>query len=157
MQLPACIKARLPLLAAALWWGALTAIGGIVMPLFYMHAAGAAMAVPLAASVMTASMWLSVACGFTVVLAIRPSAEEAGHAWAGRALTTTGWALAALLAALLLEFAVVPRILMRENLSSLLGAGAAVYALQWLCCAVVLWRLSTSKDAQGRPHASSCD
>lgn len=152
MQLPAGIKARLPLLAAALWWGALTAIGGVVMPLLYLHAAGAA----LAASVMTASMWLSVACGFAVVLAIRPSGEEAEPASAGRALTTTGWALAAMLAALLIEFAVVPRILMRENLSFLLGAAAAVYALQWLCCAVVLWRLSTANDTQGRPH-SSCD
>ena len=31
-------KARLPLLAAALWWGSLTAIGFLAVPLLFAHA-----------------------------------------------------------------------------------------------------------------------
>ena len=45
-----------------------------------------------------------------------------------------------MLLALLLEFAVAPRIVARDNLRLWHGVGSAMYALQWLCAGLVLWR-----------------
>ena len=53
-----------------------------------------------------------------------------------------------LLLALLLEYAVAPRILTRENLRLWHGTGTAIYSLQWLCATVVLWRQAGATRAQ---------
>ena len=47
-----------------------------------------------------------------------------------------------MLLALLIEFAVAPRIVARENLRLWHGAGSVMYVVQWLCAAVVLWRIT---------------
>ena len=47
-----------------------------------------------------------------------------------------------MLLALLIEFAVAPRIVARENLRLWHGAGSVMYAVQWLCAAAVLWRIT---------------
>ena len=70
------------------------------------------------------------------------SISRATLAW-GRG--ATGFVLAGLLAALLQEFAIAPRILARENLPLWHGAGTAAYAVQWLCALVVLWKLAGPK------------
>ena len=67
-----------------------------------------------------------------------------GRAGAGRearARTTLSFVMAGMLLALLIEFAVAPRIVARVNLPLWHGTGTAMFALQWLCAAVVLWRL----------------
>jgi hypothetical protein len=43
-----------------------------------------------------------------------------------------------MLAALLQEFAVAPRIVLRQNLALWHSVGTAMYAVQWLCALVVL-------------------
>jgi hypothetical protein len=47
-----------------------------------------------------------------------------------------------MLAALLQEFAIAPRIVARQDLRFWHSAGTALFAGQWLCALVVLWKVS---------------
>ena len=47
-----------------------------------------------------------------------------------------------MLLALLLEYAVAPRIVARQNLRLWHSLGAALYVVQWLSAALVLWPLA---------------
>ena len=49
------------------------------------------------------------------------------------------------LLALLLEFVVAPRIGAREDLRLWHSLGSALFALQWVCAGVVLWRQGASQ------------
>ena len=59
--------------------------------------------------------------------------------WAGGALA---YVLIGMLAALLQDFVVAPRIVARQDLRWWHSAGTALYAVQWLCALVVLWKTS---------------
>ena len=50
---------RLPVFAAALWWGSLTAIGFIAVPLLFTHLETPAVAGRMAAKLFTGQTWLS--------------------------------------------------------------------------------------------------
>jgi len=128
---------RFPALVAALWWGSLTTIGFLVVPLLFMHLPTPAMAGAMAARLFTAQAWVSVACGVLLLVASRQRGSTAMADWAAPLL---GFILAGLLLALLSEFAVAPRIVARENLRLWHSVGSGMYLLQWLCAAVVLWR-----------------
>jgi hypothetical protein len=120
-------KVRVPVLAAALWWGSLTAIGFVAVPLLFAHLATPAMAGQMAAKLFTAQAWLSIASGMVILVAQqRPN----------------GTVFAGLLLALLLEFAVAPHIVARQDLAFWHPTGTVFYALQWLCALAVLWKLS---------------
>jgi len=121
---------RLTPWAAALWWGSLTSIGFVAVPLLFVHLPSPAMAGAMAARLFTAQTWVSVACALVLLLAQQP-----------RTAAARGAVLGGLLLALLLEFAVAPRIVARENLALWHGAGSVLYALQWLCAGWTLWRL----------------
>ena len=119
---------RLPVLAAALWWGSLTAIGFMAVPLLFANASSPALAGNLAAKLFTAQTWPSLGCGLLLLYAARAARLEA-------------WVLAGLVLDLLVEFAAAPHIRARENLALWHGAGSAMYFGQWACSLVVLWRL----------------
>ncbi|MDU7587663.1 MAG: DUF4149 domain-containing protein, partial [Acidovorax sp.] len=53
---------RLPQFAAALWWGSLSAIGFMAVPLLFAHLPTPAMAGNMAAQLFAAQTWVSVAC-----------------------------------------------------------------------------------------------
>ena len=84
------MKQRLPIFAAALWWGSLAAIGFLAVPLLFTHASSPAVAGRLAARLFQAQAWLSVACGVVLVLAARSGSEgprldwARGSRWRGR-------------------------------------------------------------------------
>jgi hypothetical protein len=150
-------KARLPLMAAALWWGSLGAIGFMAVPLLFANLPTPAMAGGMAARLFAAQTWLSLACGVVMLYAGRPRigadhelGDGPGGASTGSARTEMGpvriegLVLAGLLLALLIEFAVAPRIVARQNLALWHAAGSAMYAAQWLCAGVALWKLSRS-------------
>lgn len=146
-RLPASLQWRLPLFAAALWWGGLCVAGFIAVPLMFMHLPLAALAGQVAAKLFSAMTWVAVACGFVIIFSIKPPRVEddphgAASAQARSAIATTGWALAGVILALLLEFAVAPRIVARENLALWHNLGSAMYLLQWVCATVVMWRLA---------------
>ena len=53
---------RIPLLAAALWWGSLSTVGLLVVPLLFAHLPSPAMAGGVAAQLFAAQTWVSVGC-----------------------------------------------------------------------------------------------
>ena len=138
-------KARLAVLAAALWWGSLTAIGFMAVPLLFRNASTPAVAGQLAAKLFSAQCWLGVACGGVLLMGARRSDGAPHLDWARGALP---YLLLGMLAALLQEFAVAPRIVARVDLAVWHTVGTALYAAQWLCALVVLWR-TTSRRALG--------
>jgi hypothetical protein len=141
-------KARLAVLAAALWWGSLTGIGLLAVPLLFANLPTPAMAGQAAARLFSALTWVALACGGLVLVASRERGEAPRMDWAGGA---TGFVLAGMLLALLVEFAVAPRIVARENLRLWHGVGTAMFALQWACALVVLWKAA---GVSGRPGVS---
>ena len=131
--------ARVAPFAAALWWGSLTAVGFMVVPLLFKFLPTPAMAGHMAAKLFTAQTWVSVACGIVLLLVSRSNRPAA---LAGRAQAALVFIVLGMLLALLIEFAVAPRIVARENLRLWHGAGSVMYVVQWLCAAVVLWRIT---------------
>lgn len=136
------LSRRLALLAAALWWGALSAVIGLAVPLLFAHLPTKALAAGVAVHLFTAQAWLSVACGMVLLLLLK---RRAGDGRDAHARTTVICVVAAMLLALLVEFAVGPRILARGSAWHLWHAGGtAMFFVQWLLAAVVLWRLAES-------------
>ena len=131
--------ARVAPFAAALWWGSLTAVGFMVVPLLFKRLRTPAMAGHIAARLFTAQTWVSVACGVVLLLVSRSNRPSA---LSGRAQAALVFIVLGMLLALLIEFAVAPRIVARENLRLWHGAGSVMYVVQWLCAAAVLWRIT---------------
>lgn len=133
------MRQRLPVLAAALWWGSLTAIGLLAVPLLFAHLPTPALAGGMAAKLFAAQTWVSLACGTLLLMAARGRDEGASMDWGQGALPLV---IGGLLLALLAEFAVAPRILARQDLRFWHTAGSAMYLGQWLCAGGLLWKLS---------------
>ena len=132
-------RERLPVFAAALWWGSLTAIAFLAVPLLFAHLPTPAAAGQMAARLFSAQTWVSLACGLLLLISAR-TGERPGMDWAGGALL---FVMAGLLLAVLGEFAVAPRIVARQNLALWHGVGSAMYLGQWACAGVALWKVST--------------
>ncbi len=130
------MKERFALLAAALWWGSLTTIGFLVVPMLFVHLATPAIAGNMAAKLFTAQSWLSTGCALVLLI----STSSRSEAPVLPAPATIILIVAGLLLALLGEYAVAPRIVARENLRLWHGIGSAMYLLQWACAGVVLWK-----------------
>ena len=133
---------RLPLFAAALWWGSLSAIGFMAVPLGFATLPSCALAGHLGAVLFAAQTWVSLACGLVLLLGLKKNVAAAG---AGKAQGAIILVVLGLLLAVLLQYGVAPRIVARVNLALWHGVGTALYVLQWLCAGALLWRLS------GRP------
>jgi hypothetical protein len=131
--------ARLQIFLAALWWGSLTAVGFMVVPMLFVHLDTPAIAGQMAAKLFSAQTWLAVACGVLLLLADKRQNL-------GKAHTPSPWVIAGMLLALLIELAVKPHIMARDNLALWHNLGSAFYVLQWLCAGQVLWALSPMKQ-----------
>lgn len=128
---------RLPALLAALWWGSLTTIGFLVVPLLFAHLPSPAMAGGMAAQLFAAQTWVTVVCCVLLLLISRPKGEVTQYLWAQAAMV---FIVGGLLLALLVQFGVAPRIVARQDLRLWHSVGSVMYALQWCCALVVLWR-----------------
>ena len=133
----------LALMAAALWWGSLTAVGLWVVPLLFAHLATPAVAGSMAARLFTAQTWVALGCGLVLLMASRERDAPVRMDWAGGALL---FVAAGMLLAVLVEFGVAPRIVARENLRLWHSVGSAMYALQWVCAGVVVWKLGGRRE-----------
>jgi hypothetical protein len=131
--------ARLQTFVAALWWGSLMAIGFIVVPLLFVHLETPAIAGRMAAKLFTAQSWVSVACGLLLLLAARGQNKDAPY-------SLSIWVVGGILLALLLELAVAPRIVARENLMLWHNLGTAFYVGQVVCAAKSLWQVTSAKQ-----------
>jgi len=129
---------QLPLWLAALWWGSLSAVGFLVVPLLFAHLPSKAMAGNMAAKLFTAQTWVSVVCGLLLLLLSRADrfSEQPNRAQAAFAFVLGG-----MLLALLAEFGVAPRIVARENLALWHSVGSVMYLLQWGFAAMTFWQL----------------
>ena len=123
---------RLQLYLAALWWGSLTVIGFAVVPMLFATLETPALAGQLAARLFSLECWLGIITGLLLLLAGRRAAGDAPY-------RPSAWILLAMLAALLLEVAVAPRIVARENLMLWHNLGTVLYAVQWLAMGRWLW------------------
>ena len=124
-------------LLAALWWGSLTTIGFLVVPLLFAHLPSPAMAGGMAARLFAAQTWVTVVCCVLLLLISRPKGEVTQYPWAQAAMV---FIVGGLLLALLVQFGVAPRIVARQDLRLWHSVGSVMYALQWCCALVVLWR-----------------
>ena len=134
---------RLPLFAAALWWGSLTTLGFLVVPLLFVHLPTPAMAGGMAAKLFAAQTWVSVVCGMLLLMVFR---SDKYPALINTAQTAMIFVVGGMLLALLVEFAVAPRIVAREYLKLWHAVGSGMYVLQWLCVGVVLWHMTRPDD-----------
>ena len=123
---------RLPFFVAALWWGSLTAIGFIAVPTLFATLPTPAQAGQVAAKLFTAQAWTSLGCGMLMLMWSRGSHR----------FDLLGWILGGVVLAMLLQFAVVPRIVARQDLALWHSLGSGMYLLQWVCAGVLLWKFS---------------
>lgn len=130
-------RVRLSLLAAALWWGSLTALGAWVVPLLFIQLPAPSLAGNMAARLFTAQTWVALGCGLLLLMALRPRGADRLDAVAQR---TLAWVAAGMLLAIGLEFVVAPRIVAREDLRLWHSMGSALLGLQWVCAGAALWR-----------------
>ena len=131
--------ARLQLFLAALWWGSLSAVGFMVVPMLFMHLESPAIAGQVAAKLFTAQSWLTLVCGLLLLVAAKRVDPEGSHA-------PSPWVISGMLCALLLEVAVKPHIVARDNMAVWHNVGSVLYVLQWLCAGKTLWALSASQE-----------
>jgi len=129
----------MPLWLAALWWGSLSTIGFLVVPLLFKYLPAPTMAGGMAAKLFTAQTWLSCVCGVLLLLQSRSNVSEAPVTIAQEAIV---FIASGMLLALLSEFAVAPRIVARENLPLWHSVGSIMYVLQWLCAGMTFWQLT---------------
>ncbi len=141
-------RSRISILLAALWWGSLTGLGFVVVPMLFIHLPSPAAAGAMAAKLFTAQTWLSVACTMLLLLALN---KKEAPALSPSARAAMKFIVAGLLLAVLVEFGVAPRIVNARadggNLKLWHGLGSAMYLAQWLAAGWTLWCLSRSTKA----------
>jgi uncharacterized membrane protein YhaH (DUF805 family) len=140
--------ARLQVFLAALWWGSLCAVGFMVVPMLFMHLETPAMAGQMAAKLFTAQSWLSLVCGLLLLLA----AKRLNHD-----NLPSPWVIGGMLCALLIEVAVKPHIVARDNMALWHNLGTALYVLQWLCAGKTLWSLGPAQTEPAVAASSATD
>ena len=140
------MKARFVVLLAALWWGSLSGLGFLVVPMLFTHLGSPAVAGAMAAKLFTAQTWLSVVCAMLLLMLLntRDDVEVVPESRAAMA-----WVVAGMLLALLVEFGVAAQIVSARstggNLHLWHGLGSTMYLGQWLCASWLLWRLTRTR------------
>ena len=132
--------------ACALWWGSLSTIGFLVVPMLFVHLPSPALAGAMAAKLFTAQSWVSLCCGLALLMLSRRGASPGRANGLSQAmLFITG----GVLLALLLELAVAPRIVARDHLALWHRVGTGMYVLQWLCAGLTFWTLTKNRTTEG--------
>ncbi len=165
---------RLSVMIAALWWGGISAISFVAVPMLFAGLGNPLVAGPVAARLFSLQCWGGLFLGAALLWILR--GQRAAQADQGLTvpmsgqwalLTILGWVLAAMLLALLQEFGVAHKIVNARatggNLRLWHSVGTAMVLGQWLCTGVLLWRLSglhsgrsvrDGKQADGGPAQS---
>ncbi len=142
---------RLSVLLAALWWGGITALSFLAVPVLFASLDSPATAGPVAARLFSMQCWAGLLIGSALLLVLRRRKGE-GVANVPETVTTMGFVLFAMLLALMQEFAVAQNIVSARasggNLRLWHGVGSAMVIGQWLCAGAVLWRLTGERASR---------
>ena len=136
------MKDRLALLLAAFWWGSLTTIGFLVVPMLFAKLGNPAVAGNFAGQLFEAQSWIAIGCGLLLLVHFRTRMDDRIDS---ASMTAIFLILGALLLALLQQYAVAPRILARDNLKLWHAVGSGMYLVQWLCAGALLWRMGAAR------------
>jgi hypothetical protein len=134
------MRQRLPLMLAALWWGGISALSFLAVPLLFARLGSPAVAGPVAAQIFSLQCWAGIVIGGLLLVLIKrgPPTPEA--------FTTLGLICLAMLLALVQEFGVAQRIVTARasggDLKLWHSVGSLMVLGQWLCAGAILWRLS---------------
>ena len=138
---------QLPVWLAAAWAMSLSMLGLLVVPMLFVHLPTPAMAGQMAAKLFSAQTWISVACGAMLLIAFRSNRRLVP---VDSAQAATLFVVGGVLLALMVELAIAPRIVARENLALWHRLGTGLFVVQWICALVVLRQmvsaLSSSSD-----------
>lgn len=151
------MKQRFTILVAALWWGSLTGLGFVVVPMLFANLGAPAVAGAMAAKLFTAQTWVSAGCAMLLLVVLNKKDDAT---LAPQAQAAMKFVVAGLLLALVVEFGIAPRIVSARaeggNLKLWHGLGTALYVVQWLCAGLALWRLAVVAPAPqaGQPSAA---
>ena len=139
------MKARFVVLLAALWWGSLSGLGFVVVPMLFTHLGSPSEAGAMAAKLFTAQTWLSVVCAMLLLMLLN---KRDGDEVVPESRAAMAWVVVGMLLALLVEFGVAEEIVSARstggNLRLWHGLGSAMYFGQWMCASWLLWRLTRS-------------
>jgi uncharacterized membrane protein len=125
-------------LCTALWWGSLTTIGFVVVPLLFARMPTKQMAGQFAALLFHYQAYVSWACIgvlLSIVFLQNRQAKKPVN------FTENSLLFAGLAFSIVVYFVVAPQIAERQNLRLWHSLGTALYAGQWICATVSLWRL----------------
>lgn len=143
---------QLPVWLAAAWAMSLSMLGLLVVPMLFVHLPTPAMAGQMAAKLFSAQTWISVACGAMLLIAFRSNRRLVPVEFAQAAAL---FVVGGVLLALMVELAIAPRIVARENLALWHRLGTGLFVVQWICALVVLRQMvsalsgsSDTRDAQ---------
>lgn len=131
---------RLPLMLAALWWGGISALSFLAVPLLFAKLGSPAVAGPVAAQIFSLQCWAGIVIGALLLVLLKrgqPTPEV---------FTTLGLVCLAMLLALVQEFGVAQKIVTARasggDLKLWHSLGSLMVLGQWLCAGAILWRLS---------------
>jgi Domain of unknown function (DUF4149) len=124
-------------LSAALWWGSLSTIGFVVVPLLFTRMQTKQMAGQMAALLFQYQAYVSWICTGLLLMIAFKNARKLGESFK---FTQNGMLVAGLLFSLTLYFVVAPQIAARQNLKLWHALGTALFAGQWMCATAVVWR-----------------
>ncbi len=122
----------------------------MVVPMLFMHLETPAIAGQMAARLFTAQSWLSLVCGLLLLLAHKRFNNDRNH-------TPSPWVIVGMLCALLIEVAVKPHIVARDNMALWHNLGTAFFVLQWVCAGKILWALYPAQLAPASAASPSAN
>lgn len=138
-----------PVLAAALWWGSLSAVGGVVVPVLFAQVASPTQAGGIAAALFAAQTWISIACCLVLLVISKRKYAQRQEQWAQAAMV---FVLGGLLLALVAQYGVAPRVAIKQNPAIWHNVAIALYALQWLCALGTLWMVVRNPAPRHAPE-----
>jgi hypothetical protein len=126
------------------WWWSLTLLGLWIVPSLFIHLPSKSIAGTMAAQLFSHQTWIALGCGIGLLTLGR---TQLPGRWAQWLTDHQIQIVGAMLCALLLEFAVSPHIVARDNLALWHKMGTGLFVIQWLLTGWLYWNKPLHKQA----------